>query len=277
MTPAGYLQTSTIRLIGIDVDGTLVGTGGFIHPRVWEAAKRAGERGIHLALCSGRPAFGLALEYARRLEAGGWHVFQNGASIVNLATTRSRSVPLPLPWVRTLIEQARQNRETLELYSDTSYVAESTSAWAREHADLLGVEFEPRPFESFTQPVVRAQWLLTPTLAQMYTSIPHPGLEVAQSSSPLMPDTQFVGLTHAGVTKGSAMRSIAEEYGVALQDVMYVGDAGNDLSALRIVGHPIAMGNADPVVIEAAKHTVDNVDRGGLAQALEMAIGLSEH
>ena len=72
------------------------------------------------------------------------------------------------------------------------------------------------------------------------------------------------------------MRSIAEEYGVALQDVMYVGDAGNDLSALRIVGHPIAMGNADPAVIEAAKHTVDHVDRGGLAQALEMAVNLSE-
>jgi Cof subfamily protein (haloacid dehalogenase superfamily) len=281
------LQTSTIRLIGIDVDGTLVGTGGFIHPGIWEAAKRACERGIHLALCSGRPAFGIALEYARRLEAGGWHIFQNGASIVNLATirspplgipslaARSRSVAIPVPWVKTLIEQARQNHETLELYSDTTYVAESTSDWAREHAGLLGVAFEPRPFESLTQPIVRAQWLLSRTLAKEFMATPHPGLEVAQSSSPLMPDTQFVGLTHEGVTKGSAMRSVAEGYGVAMQDVMYVGDAGNDLSALRIVGHPIAMGNADPAVIEAAEHTVDHVDRGGLAQALEMAIKLS--
>ena len=306
------MHTSTIRLIGIDVDGTLVGTGGFIHPNVWVAAKRACERGIHLALCSGRPAFGLALEYARRLEAGGWHIFQNGASIINLATTRSsppgipslapaggslagrsvaarspplgipslaarsRSVPIPQSWVKTLIEQARHIGETLELYSDTTYVAESTTDWAREHAELLGVAFEPRPFESLTQPIVRAQWLLSRTLAKEFMATPHPGLEVAQSTSPLMPDTQFVGLTHAGVTKGSAMRSIADEYGIALQDVMYVGDAGNDLSALRIVGHPIAMGNADPAVIEAAKHTVDHVDRGGLAQALEMAISLSE-
>jgi hypothetical protein len=294
------LQTSTIRLIGIDVDGTLVGTGGFIHPRIWEAAKRACELGIHLALCSGRPAFGLALEYARRLEAGGWHIFQNGASIVNLATTRSpplgipslapaggslagrsvaarsRSVPIPVAWVKTLIEQARQNHETLELYSDTTYVAESTSVWAREHADLLGLAFEPRPFESLTQPIVRAQWLLSRTLARQFMATPHPGLEIAQSTSPLMPDTQFVGLTHEGITKGSAMRSVAEGYGVALEDVMYVGDAGNDLSALRIVGHPIAMGNADPAVIEAAEHTVDHVDRGGLVQALEMAIKFSE-
>jgi hydroxymethylpyrimidine pyrophosphatase-like HAD family hydrolase len=53
---------------------------------------------------------------------------------------------------------------------------------------------------------------------------------------------------------------------------MYVGDAGNDLSALRIVGHPIAMANADPAVIEAARHTVGDVNQGGLAEALEIAI-----
>src|SRR5262249_60893617 len=91
----GLVSDSMIRLVGIDVDGTLVGAGGRVHPSVWEAARRACERGIHLALCSGRPAFGIALEYARLLEAGGWHAFQNGASIVNLATGASRSVPIP--------------------------------------------------------------------------------------------------------------------------------------------------------------------------------------
>ena len=222
----------------------------------------------------GRPAFGLALEYARRLEAGGWHIFQNGASIVE-----SRIQPVALggdsrPWITALIEQARQTRETLELYSDTAFVTESNSAWAREHSQLLGVAFTPQPLESLTQPIVRAQWLLSRTRATEFTAIAYPGLEVAQSTSPLMPDTQFVGLTREGVTKGAAMRSIAEEYGVPLADVMYVGDAGNDLSALRIVGHPIAMGNADPAVVSAAKHTVDDVDHGGLAQALEMALKL---
>jgi Cof subfamily protein (haloacid dehalogenase superfamily) len=266
------LQTSTIRLIGIDVDGTLVGSGGIIHPRVWEAVARARDRGIHLALCSGRPAFGLALEYARRLEAGGWHVFQNGASILNLADGHSRSVALPVHWVKTLIEQARSTGEVLELYSDTTFVAESTSLWAKEHAELLGLPFEPRPLDSLTQPIVRAQWLLSEERAREFTAVPHPGLEVAQSTSPIMMGTQFVGLTHEGVTKGTAMRSIAEGYGVPMQNVMYVGDAGNDLSALRVVGYPIAMGNADPAVKAAAKHTVDLVDRGGLAQALEMAI-----
>jgi Cof subfamily protein (haloacid dehalogenase superfamily) len=266
------LHDSAIGLIGIDVDGTLVGSSGIVHPSVWTAAEAAAKCGIHLALCSGRPAFGTALEYAGRLDAKGWHVFQNGASIVSLATSQSRSVPLPPAWVTKLIAQARESAETLELYSDEAYVVESTSPWARAHADLLGIPFTPRPFESLTKPVVRAQWLLSPDKAGQLMSVPHPGLEVAQSTSPLMPGTCFVGLTNEGVSKGSALRSVAEQYGIALRHVMYVGDAGNDLSALRIVGHPVAMANADPVVLKTATLTVGHVDEGGLAQALELAI-----
>jgi hypothetical protein len=87
-----------------------------------------------------------------------------------------------------------------------------------------------------------------------------------------MPDTQFVGFTHEGVSKASAMRTIAEEYGIALEDVMYVGDSGNDLPALRVVGHPVAMANATPAVIAAAAQTVASDDEGGVAEALQIAI-----
>ena len=263
-----------IRLVGIDVDGTLVGASGLVPPAVWDAARRARELGIHLALCSGRPAFGVALEYARRLEPTGWHVFQNGASIVNLTTGQSRSAPIAAEWIGVLIQQARETGETLELYGDTAYVTESPSRWAQQHAQLLGTAFDPRPFESMTQPVVRAQWLLSPERARDFTGARYPGLEVAQSGSPLMPDTRFVGLTHGGITKGSAIRGIAEEYAISLEDVMYVGDSGNDLSALRIVGYPVAMANADTAVLAASKLTVGHVDHGGLSQALEMALEL---
>jgi hydroxymethylpyrimidine pyrophosphatase-like HAD family hydrolase len=88
-----------------------------------------------------------------------------------------------------------------------------------------------------------------------------------------MPDTQFVGLTAAGINKGTALRAIAAEYAIELNEVMYVGDSGNDLAALRMVGYPIAMANAEPAVIAASVLTVGHVDDGGAAQALEFAVG----
>lgn len=261
-----------IRLIGIDVDGTLVGAGGAVHPSIWPAARAARQAGIHLALCSGRPAFGLALEYARRLDPGGWHVFQNGASVIDLAGGESKSVPLPAQIIDEFIVNARHTGDLLELYSDDDYVSESDSRWAHEHAVLLGVPFQRRSFESLGAPVVRAQWVLPPRQAESFASVLRPGLEVALSTSPVMQGATFVGITRAGVSKGSALDSVAQVLGIEMRDVMYVGDAENDLSALRRVGHPVAMANAAPSVLGVAKRVVGHVDEGGLAQALRLAL-----
>jgi Cof subfamily protein (haloacid dehalogenase superfamily) len=259
-----------IALIGIDVDGTLVGRSGKVPDVIWQLAAEARAAGIHLALCSGRPAFGLAAEYARHLDDDGWHIFQNGASVMNLATQHSRSTPLPEGSVRGLISQARETGRVLELYGDDDYVVESEATWAREHAELLGLPFMPRPFETLSPPWVRVQWLLSPEDAKRVVA--PADLEMAESSSPLMPDVRFLGMTRRGVSKGAAMSEIAAAYRIDMSDVMYVGDSGNDLSALRVVGHPIAMGNADPQVIQAARRTVGHVDEAGLADALRIAI-----
>jgi hydroxymethylpyrimidine pyrophosphatase-like HAD family hydrolase len=97
------------------------------------------------------------------------------------------------------------------------------------------------------------------------------GLEIAHSSSPLMADVRFIGMTREGVSKGSAITTIAAAYGIDLADVMYIGDAGNDLPAFRVVGHPIAMGNAESGVLNAVERVVSHVDAGGLAEALNIA------
>lgn len=259
-------------MIGIDVDGTLVGSSGEVDPKVWEAAERVRAAGIRMILCSGRPAFGVALEYARRLDPVGWHIFQNGASVVNVGNDRSRSVPLPHAVVTAYVERARKSEAALELYSDRDYVTESASEWAHEHAKLLGVPYRRRAFESLNGEVVRVQWLMSHADAKAFAASAHEGVEIALSSSPLMEETTFVGITREGVSKGSAIVELANQYEFEMRDVMYVGDSDNDLCALLKVGHPIAMQNASPAVLQAAKQIVPHVDEGGLAQALELAL-----
>jgi|HigsolmetaAR202D_1030399.scaffolds.fasta_scaffold05596_4 Cof subfamily protein (haloacid dehalogenase superfamily) len=265
----------SIRLIGIDVDGTLVGASGVVSSRVWEAAARARAAGIRLVLCSGRPAFGIAVEYARTLDPDGWHVFQNGASIVHLGSAESLSVRLPLHATDFVIEQSRRTGRVLELYSDREYVTESASEWAREHAELLGVEFVRGSFDRLREAAVRAQWLVSPQEADEIVAAAPNEVELAKSSSPLMPHTTFIGLTRAGVSKGSALRTVAERLGIPLARTMYIGDAGNDLSAMRIAGCAVAMANADEAVIAAADYVAGHVDTGGLADAIELALDAS--
>ena len=101
---------------------------------------------------------------------------------------------------------------------------------------------------------------------------PHPSIEAIPSTSPLMPDTIFINMTAAGTGKASAVKTVADAYGIPLSEVMMVGDGLNDLAALRSVGFPVAMGNAEREVLAAAKVRVGHVDAAGLAEALELAV-----
>jgi Cof subfamily protein (haloacid dehalogenase superfamily) len=263
-----------IGLICIDVDGTLVGSSGEVAETVWEATARVRARGIRLAICSGRPAFGKARGYAQRLDTEGWHVFQNGASVMHLPGGNTRSVPLRRADVARLVERSRATGRPLELYGDAEHAVEMDVPRARQHADLLGIPFVRRDLLSFDAPVVRAQWLLSHEEAHDVLAEPHDGLTLSHSLSPVMPDTSFLNVTPDGVDKGEAVRAVAREYGIPLEQVMMVGDGANDAPAMRIVGAAVAMGNAERAAREAARYQVADVDRGGLVEALELALTL---
>ena len=261
-----------LDLICIDVDGTLVGGSGEVRPRIWEAAARVRAAGVRLAICSGRPAFGKTRGWAERLDADGWHVFQNGASVLHLPSGASRSVGLPAGAPERLVQHARRTGRLLELYSDTGYTVERDDERARRHAGLLGVPFATRDLLSLEGVAVRAQWLVSHDEAALVMAEPHGGLTLLGSSSPVMSDTTFVNVTAAGVDKAVAVRAVAEAYGIPLARVMMVGDGQNDVTALCAVGTSVAMRNADAEVLAVARHVVGDVEEDGLVEALQLAL-----
>jgi len=260
-----------IRLVCVDVDGTLVGSSGRVDPETWLAADRARAAGVSLAICTGRPGFGITRSYAERLSPEGWHIFQNGASIMHLPSGDSRSTALDPRAVGLLVNRSRETGRLLELYSDDDYAVETDTPVSRAHAALIGVPFHTRSFSSLTTPIVRAQWLVSETELASVSAEPRAGLELSRSTSPVMPGIQFVNLTPPGVDKASAVRAVAGACGVSLGEVMFVGDGSNDAIAMRIVGVPVAMANADTDALAVATHVVGDVDRGGLIEALSLA------
>lgn len=263
-----------IQLICIDVDGTLVGSSGEVPDEIWAATDRLLAQGARIAICSGRPAFGKTRGYASRLDPDGWHVFQNGASVVHLPGGETRSRPIAPDLVRRLVERSRAAGRPLELYGDAAHAVETDVPRTRQHAALLGIPFVQLDLLAFDVPVVRAQWLLPHDEVDAVMAEPHEGLTLSHSLSPVMPDTSFLNVTPEGVDKGAAVRAVAAAYGVPLDRVMMVGDGANDVPVLRVVGVPVAMGNAEPAARDAARYHVGDVDRGGLLEALGLALTL---
>ena len=266
------MSTVVIGLVCIDVDGTLIGNDGEVAPRVWDAAARARACGIRLAINTGRPGFGIARRWAAQLDPEGWHVFQNGASVIQLGGDGRRSSPLPRDVVAGLVARAAATGRALELYGDDEHAVEQDNPRTRAHAALLGIPFRTRAFDSLMQPVVRAQWLLPIDALGEVMAEPRDGLEVVPSTSPLMPDTVFVNLTGAGISKHVGVRAVAAALGLPRDEVMVVGDALNDLRALQEAGFPVAMDNAVPEVKAVARLVVPDVEHAGVADALEAAI-----
>ncbi len=263
-----------LEMVCIDVDGTLVGTDNEVRPEVWAALEALRADGVQLVLCSGRPAFGRARKYAQQLHPDGWHVFQNGASVVRVDTGESLSSPFPPQALTEMLAAAERESRLLEVYTDTEYASTRRDEEARAHAELLGVPFPPLWPQELTGTPVRAQWLVHHGELEAAQALTPAGLELHPAGSPRMADTLFVSVTAPGISKGSAIRQIAQAGGIPLERVMMVGDGENDLSALSLAGHPVAMGNAEEAVRRAARYTVGHVDAGGLLEALALARSL---
>ncbi len=75
-----------------------------------------------------------------------------------------------------------------------------------------------------------------------------------------------------GVDKGSCLRRLAERMGIPMEDVMAIGDNSNDLSMLKAVGLPVAMGNATTDVLQACRYRTASHDQDGVAKAIACLI-----
>jgi Cof subfamily protein (haloacid dehalogenase superfamily) len=264
----------SLQLVCLDVDGTLVGSAGMPSEAVWLAADRARAAGLHLAICTARLGSGTAWEWARRLDPHGWHQFQTGASLMHTGTGQTSSTPLPVEAAGLCEATARRHRWVFECYADTDYIVDSEQRVAIEHAALLGIPYERRSLSNLVGVPLRTQFIVTDKEVDVALSAVPAGCVGSGATSPVIPGYHFVSITAAGVSKATGVAALASLLECNLADVMMVGDGQNDVSAMEIVGHAVAMGNAHPEPAAIARYHVAHVDDHGAAEALDLAISL---
>ncbi|MFU8802576.1 MAG: HAD family hydrolase [Bradymonadaceae bacterium] len=260
-----------LPLIFLDLDGTLIGSGGGVSQPVWQALEEARAAGVVLAACTGRTGQGVARQIARRLDEDGLHIFDSGAVVTRLDDEPLTIQTLDTESLQSLVIHARSlaPTSTIELYTTDAIYVEHLSWRCLRHAEVLGLTVTELSLDSViqTERVIRAHWIVPPEHLDRALELDLPSCQISVASSPALPESMFASITRSGVSKGSAARRLATESGIDLAQAMAIGDSTGDLPVLELVGHPRVMGDA-PEELRERYPTLGTVEEDGVIAAL---------
>lgn len=271
-----------VKLICLDMDGTLLDEDHFtICPENLRAIRAALAAGVVVAPATGRIVSRLA-EQLRMLPELSYAIVSNGGEVVNLHTgeilggiyfsaaqalsllsmIEAQQLPVMLyQGARMLISpddldrlqaDPAQNRHLCDMLKLQTPVADFEQ-YLKEHSDRL---------QKFNLPRVPAEQRAR--LLQEWAQLP--GIEVTTSLA------NNIEINPAGATKGAGLQLLCRRLSVNPADVMVIGDGLNDLSMFSVAGWPVAMGNAEASVKQAARLVTASNAQHGVADAIFAAL-----
>jgi Cof subfamily protein (haloacid dehalogenase superfamily) len=269
-----------IRLIGIDVDGTLLDSDGRVPEANRAAIHQAVAAGVHVALVTGR-SYPFARPIADTLPSSISLIVSNGA--VERSTdgsTLARRL-LDRRVARSVLNSTRPHRHAAALVfdrdADRQVVFETMDwehpgrqrYWSRNHSHIAkSVPLEDALTEDPIQVMFNGGVEAMRPLAEALR------LATGQEYSVLMTeyihrDFSLVDVTAPDATKGRALAWRAEQLGLTAEEVMAVGDNFNDLEMLEFAGTPVVMGNSVQELKDRGWHITGHQNDNGLAQAID--------
>ena len=301
-----------MRMLAVDMDGTLLGPDGVVSARNLAALRAAEEAGVEVVVATGRrhcyamrQMRGLGLREENAL------ISSNGTVVRTIGATLIERKLLPKETARWLCAHVEEFRNSLVMTFDMVGPDgdDSRGALVVEQMDELTASIGKwmkanEPYIAHVVPIENAlvgdnpiQMMLCGTIGRMRRAearlLEHPGIsavgvtpqkhaagvEVALHRTEYAErDLSIVDILPAGCSKGAALLRLAELRGVKAEEIVAIGDNWNDVSMLAVAGRAVLMANAPEelktMAAERGWVLGRRHDEDGVAVAVETALGV---
>lgn len=246
----------TIKLVALDVDGTLLDDQHRISEPNRRAILQAAEQGVKIVLCTGRGAMSTQ-PVMELLGLQGVMITQNGASVMDTDGKILYEDTFTVGQIASLIEYCRERGVHYDLSTSERMLLDRMPEKAKKmYEDYFATPEMVEDVLQVTDPLVKfcmfGEKELIDEVEEHWANKQHE-LRFIRSGD------FFVDVIGADVTKGKALGKLAEIWGIDRSEVLAMGNYFNDIEMLRYAGIGIAVANSPEEVKEAADEvTVSN-------------------
>lgn len=241
------INHKNIQLIAIDMDGTLLDREHKISNENRKAIKAAQDNGIHVVISTGRTRMTLD-DLIESLSLDSYLITVNGSEIWDAS--------------RQLVDRQILSTDLVEYMWELKQ-KHQTECWAASVGNVWRETF-PKDFSShewmkfgFNIEDDQLRQIILEELSKNQL------LEVTNSS------LTNLEVNAVGVNKARAIEKVCDLLGLTMNQVMALGDSLNDLAMIKEAGIGVAMGNAQPIVKQAADWVTVTNEESGVAEAIK--------
>jgi Cof subfamily protein (haloacid dehalogenase superfamily) len=277
----GYNRGMAVRLIALDIDGTLLDSKWQVPEENRAAIAAATERGIEVALVTGR-RYDFAMEVARRIGGPLTMIVNNGALIrSNDGQTHLRHL-LPKKIAESVLNLTQAWREGAAVIFDRP-LEKQLMLEVLNPDDSLRYAYYSRNLKYIGLASPLETCLTEDPIQVMFSG----EVEAMREAEEVLRSAEFAGeirlavtkyehknfamidVIHPSVTKGMALAEWAVTQGIAREEILAIGDNHNDLEMLEFAGIPVVMGNGVAALKVFGWHETSSNDQAGVAAVIE--------
>lgn len=268
---------TAIRLVAIDLDGTLIGDSLTISDADRRAIGRARSAGIEVCIATGR-MFCAGRPFAAELGLSGYLIPLNGAAVYDLtAGAMVHAIPLDARVAVEALDALREQKYRVQLYFDDKLYLDGMDERSEHYVRMSRVKPTMVPdlrklLTGAAPPEPGPMKLLgIGPVSDVPTRVAELSARFGNRANVFRSQPPYIEVTDPRADKGTALAWVAGRAGIDLAAVAAIGDSDNDAPMFAIAGRSFSVSNGTPLARSSAKVVVGPLGVG-VAEALSVVM-----